>query len=254
MDLLTAAANEFDGADLDALRDYCTRLEIEFHPNMNASTLRGKLTAALGEYQEMSGKEPNVPLDVPSRNAEIKKLVGYNLRATGNWDGRRRVIQLHRSLSHDNTTRPQFFAWGRLHCYVPFGIQVEIPYPIWNVLVDTSGQKLERKRKVDDEGRIYYKDNWIPTQRFMYSDLGDDPKTADRPTGERERIARLYDLTNGFENFSERQFRAMCLSVHVSPKKEWSPADMKGALMARCNIAQSHVDLSVGENEETVAA
>jgi len=252
MDLLKAAANEFDGADLDALREYCERLEIEYHPNMNASTLRNKLTAALGEYQELSGKEPGKPLDVPSRKEEIQKLVGYNLKATGSWEGKRRVIQLHRSLSHDNTTRPQFFAWGRLHCYVPFGIQVEIPYPIWNVLLDTAGLRLERKRKVDDEGRIYYKDHWIPSQRFMYSDLGDDPATADRPTGERERISRLYDLTDGFENFSERQFRAICLSVHVSPRETWSVADMKGAIMARCNIAQSAVDLT--EGEETVAA
>jgi len=252
MDLLKAAANEFDGVDLEALRSYCERLEIEFHPNMNASTLRTKLTAALGEYQELAGKEKAKPLDVPSRKAEVKKLVGYNLKATGNWDGKRRVIQLHRSLSHDNTTRPQFFAWGRLHCYVPFGVVCEIPYPIWNVLLDTAGNRLERKRKVDDEGRIYYKDNWVPSQRFMYSDMGDDPKTADRPESERQRIARLYDLTEGFLNFSERQFRAMCLAVHVSPRETWTVADMKAAILARCNIAQSLVDLS--EGEDSVAA
>lgn len=252
MDLLKAAAIEFDGIDLEALRSYCERLEIDFHPNMNASTLRNKLTAALGEYQELSGKEPGEPLDVPSRDAEIRKLVGYNLKATGIWEGKRRTLQLHRSLSHDNTTRPQFFAWGRLHCYVPFGVVVSIPYPIWNVLLDTAGKKLERKRKVDDEGRIYFKDNWVPTQRFMYSDMGDDLETADRPASERERVSRLHDLTNGFENFSERQFRAVCLSVHISPKPEWTVADMKGAIMARCNIAHSHVDLTKGE--ESVAA
>ena len=252
MDLMKAADNQFKGEDLEALRAYCTRLGVEFHPNMNASTLRKKLTAALGEYNEVSDGEREEPLDITTQKNAIRELVSYNLKPAGTWEGKRRMIQLHRSMSHDNTTRPQFFAWGRLHCYVPFGVQCSVPYPIYNILKDTTGKRLERLRKVDDEGRIFFKDNWVSTERFMYSDLGDDPETINRPASERERVAELYQLTGGFANFSERQFRAICLSVHVAPQKEWTVADMKGAIMARCQIAQSHVDLS--EGEDSVAA
>lgn len=246
MDLNEAAKNDFDGADLDALRTYCDRLDIEYHPNMNALTLRKKLTEALGEYRETHGDEPE-GLDVSSKRARIQELVSFNLKATGAWEGKRRMIRLHRSMSHENTTRPQFFAWGRLHVYVPFGQDVAIPYPIFEILKNTTGSKLQRKRRVDDDGRIRFDDEWVPTERFMYSDLGDDPNTINRPENENQRIRMLHDLTNGFEGYGERQFRAMCAALHIRPQEDWGVADFKGAVLQRVGLSQTRVDLSMPE-------
>ena len=246
MDLMKAAENEFKGADLEALRAYCERMGIEYHPNHNADTLRKKLTAALGEYHEVSGDEPG-GLEVSSQQRKIQKLVGLNLRPTGTWEGRRRMIQLHRSMSTDNTSRPQFFAWGRLHVYVPFGVPCSIPYPIFNILKDTSGKKLVRKRVVDSEGRIRFEDVWVNNERFMYSDMGDDPETLDRPVSELDRITRLHDLTDGFKGYGERQFRAMCSALHITPKVDWVAEDFSSAVLNRCGLTGSHVDLSAPE-------
>jgi len=246
MDLNEAAANEFEGADLDALRSYCDRLGVEYHPNMNASTLRKKLTAALGEYRETHGDETE-GLNVASQQTAIKKLVSYNLKSTGAWEGKRRMIRLHRSMSHDNTSRPQFFAWGRLHVYVPFGQDVAIPYPIWNILKDTTGKRMDRKRRVDEDGRIRFEEVWAPTERFMYSDMGDDPVTADRPEDEIQRIRMLHDLTDGFKGYGERQFRAMCNALHIRTVEGWSPTDHKNAVLMRIGMSDTHVDLSTPE-------
>ena len=252
MDFNKAAENDFRDAELEELRAYCDHIKLEYHPNMNADTLRKKLTAAMGEYRELSGDEPGQPLVVPSQQAEIRALVGLNLKPTGRWEGRRRRITLHRSLSHDNTSRPQFFAWGRLHVYVPFGVECSVPYPIFNILKDTTGQKLERKRTVDDEGRIFYRDVWIPSQRFMYADHGDDPDTVRLPESEIDRIARLHRLTDGFAGFSERQYRAICTTLRLTVPVTSGIPGMRGAIEARCGIASSPVDLSTPER--TVAA
>lgn len=246
MDLMKAAENEFEGADLDALREYCERMGIEYHPNNNADTLRKRLTAALGEYREVSGEDTD-GLGVSSQQQKIKALVGINLRSTGKWEGRRRMIQLHRSMSNENTSRPQFFAWGRLHVYVPFGVACSIPYPIWNILKDTSGKKMERKRRVDDDGRIRFEEVWVNNERFMYSDMGDDPATAHLPVSELDRISRLHDLTNGFKGYGTRQFRAMCLALHITPQADWEPQDFRNAVLRRCGLTDSHVDLSTPE-------
>lgn len=246
MDLNDAAKNEFEGADLEALREYCDRLKIDYHPNMNADTLRKRLTAALGEYRETHGEEPE-GLDVSSQREKIKELVGYNLRSTGKWEGKRRRIRLQRSMSHDNTSRPQFFAWGRLHVYVPFGVDVDIPYPIYDILKNTRGKKLERKRRVDDNGRVYFEEVWSDTERFMYSDMGDTPETINRPASEHERIRMLHDLTDGFKGYGERQFRAMCAALHITPRKDWVPEDFRSAVLQRVGLAEAHVDLSMPE-------
>lgn len=248
MELLTAAENQFADADLETLREFCERMGLAYHPNNNADTLRKKLTAALGEYNEISGDEPGVPLDVPKRQARIKTLVGYNLKPTGRWEGKRRKIILLRSMSHDNTSRPQFFAWGRLHLYVPFGVECSVPYPIFNILKDTSGKRLERRRRVDEDGRVYYEDNWVRNERFMYTDLGDDLETADRPDSEIDRMAKLHRLTNGYEGFSERQFRAICSTLHLAIKPHWGPLDMKGAIETRCGLSDAAVDLTTPES------
>jgi hypothetical protein len=131
--------------------------------------------------------------------------------------------------------------------YVPFGVQCSIPYPIYNILKDTTGKQLVRKRRVDDDGRIYYEDTWVSTERFMYSDLGDDPETIDRPASEHERIQMLHALTDGFKGYGERQFRAMCDALHIRPGKEWVAEDYKNAVLQRVGLVGSRVDLSMPE-------
>ena len=249
MNLLKAAENEFAGAELAALREYCTQLGIEVHPNNNAETLRKKLTAALGEYREVA-EGAHVSPDTKSKPPEVppaQALMRLNLRPSGLWGGRRRVIQLHRSMSHDNTVRPQFFAWRMLHCYIPFGVQCEIPYPIWNILQDTRGKKLLRKRRVDEDGRIYYKNDWISTERFMYSDLGDDPTTIKLPVDEINRLQMLYKLTDEFSNFSDRQYRDMCHRLHIPNNAEWDTNDLSVAVLGRLGLGEGVVDLSMAE-------
>ena len=239
-----AAETAFQGADLESLRDYCTRINLEFSKNHNAATLRKMLIAATAEgsshYGETVAEDDESVAE--ANRLEAVGLTKLNLRSQGGWQGRRRVINLHRCMDHEST-RPQFMAWGRLHCYVPMGVECAIPYPIFEILKLTAGKRLVRKRKVDDEGRIYYEDHWVPSMRFMFSDMGDDPNTADKPTDMLDMLGRLHDLTNEFKGYSEPQFREMCNLTAVRIKKQWTPEDIKNAVLERIGKRGGRVDL-----------
>ena len=252
--ITTAAETEFAGADLEALRAYCDRIGVKYSKNHNAATLRKLLTAATAE--DSSHYHEGVVVDdetlAEEKRLEILGLVSLSLKPQAGWQGRRRVIQLHRAMAHEST-RPQFFAWGRLHCYVPMGHECSIPYPIFNILVDTAGTRLTRKRKVDDEGRIYFQDIWVPTQRFMYSDLGDDPDTVDLPKNMKDMVIRLHGLTDGFAGYSKRQFVEICHRLFISVPETWEVIDMKAAVEAKCGLAAGRVQLGTPDLSQAAA-
>lgn len=244
-DIKTAVENAFEGADLEALRGYCDRLRIEYSKNHNATSLRKMLNAAMAEGSAHYSEALNSDVDIMSaeeKQDRARELVGLHLTAQAGWQGKRRLIILHRAMQHEST-RPQFFAWGRLHCYVPMGTEVAIPYPIFNILKNTAGTRLVRKRRVDDEGRVYFQDQWVPTQRFMYSDLGDDPETANRPESMIDMVRELHGLTNGFDGYSLRQLREICRRLFLSEEEGWERIDFLAAIKAKCGLASARVDL-----------
>ncbi len=239
-----AAETEFGGLDLSALRSYADSIGLEYSKNHNANALRKKLVEATAEGSGFYGEVVHED-DETRAEADRLKAIGLarlNLRAQAGWQGRRRVMTLHRSMDHEST-RPQFMAWGRLHCYVPMGVECAVPYPIWNILKLTTGKRMVRKRKVDDEGRIYFVTTWVPSQRFMFSDGGDDPATADKPRDMLDMLAQLYELTNSFKNYSPAQFREMAHLVAVRIREEWGPSDIEAAVLERIGVRSTRVEL-----------
>ena len=250
-----AAETGFAGADLEALRAYADTVGLEYTKSHNATTLRKMLAEAMAEGSTHYGETVTDNEDeeglAEENRLKAMGLAKLNLRSQAGWGGRRHMVQLHRAMQHEST-RPQFFAWGRLHCYVPMGVPVAIPYPIWEILKLTAGTRLVRKRKVDDEGRIYFEDHWVPNQRFMYSDMGPDPETAHLPKDMLDMITQLHDATNGFEGYSARQLREICLRLSITVPKEWDVTDMHGAIDAKTGHSAGRVN--IGEPDLSQAA
>lgn len=236
-----AASTGFEGQELEALRGYCERLDISFSKNHNATTLRKMLSAAMAEKSEHYAEVYDGD-DEESNRLKALKLTSLNLRSQAGWQGRRRKIILHRAMEHESS-RPQFMAWGRLHCYVPMGVECNVPFPIWNILQLTAGRRLTRKRRQDDEGRIHYEDVWVPAQRFMYTDMGDDPETIGLPTDMQDMIGQLYEATKHFANYSENQFREMCHLLMISIKPTWGAHEMRSAILERVGKQAGRVQL-----------
>lgn len=238
MDIQEAAAAGFEGCEREDLLAFCDMLNVEYLPNHNNATLKKRLIAACSEYQEYAVDDTDVVDETeklqlpPAQNADggltLEQLAELNLTQQGVWGGRRRLVTLHRAMEHQSTA-PQFFAWGQMHVYLPFGTGPHaIPYPIFNILVQAqSGQRLVRKRRVDEDGRVYYVDDWIPSQRFMFTDHGDDPGTAHLPTDLQDQHRRMWEMTKGFDGYSKMQFRELCRRLRIPIGPDITVTDMR---------------------------
>ena len=111
MDLKQAAETQFEDSTLDELRQYCDNLGIEYAKNAQGRTLRVKLLKALGEYREEYIDEGTDTAAADAKRLDAMGLSQLNLRSQGTWGGRRRIVQLHRSMDHESGY-PQFLAWG----------------------------------------------------------------------------------------------------------------------------------------------
>lgn len=249
MDLRTAAEKRFVGVERGTLTGFCDVLGVPYEGTTSVKVLRQSLLDALGVYHELAGGKPatnaSVEIETPEYGGDdvtVEDLFRLNLRPQGMWQGRRRIIMLHRAADHV-TTYPQFVAWKELHCYVPYGVESSLPYPIYLILENTkAGRRLVRKRKVDEDGRIYYEEQWVPHQRFMYTDLGDDPATAHLPRDIREQYLWLYHKTNQFDGYSLRQIKDMARKLQIyirgEEAKEWQKSDYLARIKSVIGVGQ----------------
>ena len=236
MSFKKAAENQFTDSTRDELAGYCDILEIEYKPQHGVKKLRELLMDAMGMYHEIARVAPGenpVPVEPIPQHPKLSpaELIKLNLRSQGKWQGKRRKITLHRAMEYESTIFPHFFAWEGLHCYVPFGQPVDVPYSIYNVLLAANkGLKLNRKRKVDEDGRIFYEDQWLPTQRFMFTDFGVTPGTEHLPEDVQDQLRQMWHLTDGFDGYSIQQCRQLCRMLKISVREDWRASDMRGAM------------------------
>jgi hypothetical protein len=251
MDLRNAAENLFADCERDELVGFCDQLGVEYLPQHNGKHLRVKLLEQLGVLTEVIAahtQEKTALAEAPDYDGgdlTMEQLAAINLRPQGKWQGRRRMIVLHREADH-TTAFPQFFAWEDLHCYIPWGVEAPIPFPIWNILFSTTqGKRLIRKRRVDEDGRIFYEEHWVNSQRFMFTDLGDDPVTAHLPRDIQEQFRWMWHKTEGFDGYSLRQFQdiARRLKIHVPRDQTWQLHDYKNKIAGL--LGANKDDLSV---------
>lgn len=236
MNFKSDAENKFKDCDRETLVQYCDMWGLEHKPNHGAAHLRKLLLEGLNQYHETVNLAPGEKAIETNPMPEHKRLtpeeiVGLNLRSQGHWQGKRRRITLHRAMEYESTVFPHFFAWEGLHCYVPFGNPVDIPYAVYNILMEANtGKKLVRKRKVDEEGRIFYEETWVPVQRFMFTDHGVTPETEHLPEDIQDQMRMLWEATNGFDGYSASQFRQICRMLKIRVREDWKSPDMKGAV------------------------
>jgi hypothetical protein len=237
MNFKAAAEERFENNTREELAQFCDMLGVEYLPQNNEKTLRKKLLDALGQYHEVThggpkGESVTKLPDLPDKaTLDAATLIGLNLHSQGGWQGKRRRISLHRALEYESTVFPHFFAWEGLHCYVPFGVTCDVPYPIWHVLQSANtGKKMQRNRKVDSEGRIYYEETWVPTQRFMVSDYGVTPGTEHLPEDVQDQVRKMWHLTDEFDGYSAAQFRQLCRMLKISVPADWRTPEMKHAI------------------------
>jgi len=253
MNLRLAAENKFAGCKREELVVYCTVLGIEVLEGHNTSHLVKKLLDTLGHYNELNVGDAEEQVVEEVALADMN-LVDLNLSSNGKWQGRRRIVTLHRAAAY-TTLFPLFLGWEHLHVYLPYGVTASLPWPIWKILECTSSaKKLVRKRHMDADGRIAYIEEWLPDQPFMYTDGGTDPDTALLPGTMMEAVKMIYAASKGFENFNVQQLRELCRRLRIMTPREWSPEDMIGAMQDCLGISTALDDATGGLTAAGMAA
>lgn len=235
MNLRLAAERKFEGCERDELVVYCQVLGIEVKDGNNAPQLVKKLLDTLGQYNEFNISDP---ADTKStmKQLEDMNLAQLNLSSTGGWQGKRRVVTAHRAAAHDSTY-PLFLGWENLHVYLPYGVKASLPWPIWKILEGTTeAKKMISKRHIDDEGRVSYRQFWVPDQPYMFTDHGTDPETANLPSSIIDAMRMVYHASNGLDKYSERQLREICRRLRIPAKAEWDRDRMSFTIQATLGI------------------
>ena len=235
MNLRLAAENKFEGCEKDELVVYCQVLGIEVKDGHNKPQLRKMLLDTLGQYNELNIADPADQLTDEQRLEDVN-LAQLNLASNGVWQGKRRVVTLHRAAHHD-TSFPLFLGWESLHVYLPYGVKASLPWPIWMILKQTTdAQKMISKRHIDDEGRVSYRQHWVPDQPYMFTDGGDDPETANLPGSIIEAMRMVYHASEGLEKYDDRQLREMSRRLRIPAKPDWDAARMIQMIQATLSI------------------
>ncbi len=253
MNLRIAAENKFEGCERDELVVYCNVLAIEVLDGHNVGHLKKKLLDTLGEYHEFTLGASTEP-KAEQKALEDVNIADLNLSSTGTWQGRRRVVTLHRAAAYDSVY-PLFLAWESLHVYMPYGVTASLPWPIWMILRETSNaKKLIRKRQTDDDGRISYREEWVPDQPFMYTDGGDDPDTVLLPQTMIKAVRLMYHASEGLKDYNERQLREVCRRLRIGVRRDWTRADISMAIQTTISIPVSMGEASGGVTAAELAA
>lgn len=249
MNLRLAAEAKFEGCEKDELVVYCQVLGIEVKDGHNAPQLRKKLLDTLGQYNELNISDTSEQ-ESAAKALEDMNLASLNLSSTGRWQGRRRIVTLHRAAHHESEY-PLFLGWENLHVYLPYNVKASIPWPIWKILQQTTdAKKMLSKRHSDNEGRISYRQHWVPDQPYMFTDHGDDPETAKLPGSIIEAMRMVYHAAGGFEDYNDRQLREMCRRLRIPARPDWDKERIVQTLMATLSIP---VEMDVAGSNYTAA-
>ena len=253
MNLRLAAEAKFEGCKRDELVVYCTVLGIEVKEGHNVPHLKKKLMDTLGQYNELNLSDPNDEA-VDTKALEDMNLADLNLSSTGTWQGKRRIVNLHRAAAYDSSF-PLFLAWENLHVYMPYGVTASIPWPIWKILKETSNAlKLIRKRHIDPEGRISYREEWIPDQPYMYTDKGTDPDTVNLPGTIIEAVRMMYNASEGLKTYDKRQLIEVCRRLRIRVKRDWEDRDIIMSIQSVLSIPIPMDEVGGGVTAAEIAA
>lgn len=163
--LAVAANNGFNGCSPDELRAYCAQLNIPTKSNTTEAWMVNKLNEAMDA--DVVEQKPS-PRTLPARP--------LNLRSTGRWEGRRRIVNLHETNdAADQSWRE--ISWDQNTIFVKTGMDVSIPYPHYEILKNAIHEEL----RLESNGKLSSRELIRKVMTIPFSDQGDDPATAGLP-------------------------------------------------------------------------
>lgn len=207
--LTRAIADDFKSVSGPELKAFANQLGVDYHPNIGDEKLRARMLHKLGrevveipgddEFEQVSGPVPGGPEGIP-----IKELMALNLTPDGIWQGRRRIVSIVRPDIYKGT-QPHPFRWGRHLCMIPYNRPVSVPYPIYHIMRRSEFKEVEQVRTQGRDGTPKIVNHFTTVNRWRYTDMGDDPKTAHLPVSQKQQFRQVAEATDLFKGWNRRE-------------------------------------------------
>lgn len=250
-----AKASSFTTSTRAELAAYATELGIEPPRNADAKLLRKLVLNALGMVDSNPGASP-APMTVKSAGDSDKIFPSYNLSPSGIWGGRRHRISLPRP-EGVRLGQAEGFVWNGKHTYyVPYDEVIDVPEPIYQLLVTN-----KRRRPVPvvtqlPGGGTEQTTGWeFDSVSFQY--ISPDAETANRAGS----LMEWYQSRGSafFHKLTMRQMQLIAAKVELPTEQRLGPGvpprvftedEMRGRLL---EFFFSYADAEVEPNEKIAA-
>ncbi len=202
--LTDAKASNFTTSTRAELNAYATELGLEPPKGANAAVLRKMVLNALGMTDSNHGA-PSAPPSVKSGGESDKIFPSYNLTPSGIWGGRRHRISLPRP-EGSRLAQAEGFVWNGKHTYyVPYDEVIDVPEPIYQILVTNKRRRPTTIETQIPGGGTEKTTGWeFDNISFQY--IGADPETQNRAGSMME-----WYQSRGSEFFKKLTMRQMQL-------------------------------------------
>jgi len=166
-----------------------------------------------------------------------------NLAPTGRWGSRR--ARLKRTKTGHNDMSGAIFNWNGYICIIPLDVVVDVPWPILNIIRNCMGMNMEIRQEDDprDKGKVMNIKEIQYYEKYPIQYMGITPGTEVLPASPWEYT--LNEYVNGFENFTVRMWRQLCILWEISDSEAKIKPGVgpKDECITRCNAVHYRLNL-----------
>ncbi len=177
-----------------------------------------------------------------------------NLSPNGQWQGKRARIK--RTVTGHQDIGGALFRWNGWPTLIPLDREVDVAWPIWEILKGTVGVRVEVEQVEDprDKGKINNIINQSKYNKYPYQFMGVTPGTEHLPESAWEYTLDQY--VEGFEGFTARMWRQLCALWEMNDKDSGIKPGMgpEAEVEARRNAVHYLLNLPQTDDRDVRAA
>lgn len=211
----------------EELKDAAKMMEIDFHPQIGDDKLRDRLLEKLGRAFN-AGQTVEVPasgakpfderLPEEFSDDELKELARLNLTPGGTWQGRRYRVSVSRPASMKGQ-QAHPFRWGGHLVMVPWNVNVDVPFPVYEILRNSRELHIDQERSQDKKGTATIINHKRYENRFQFNDMGITPGTEHLPKTQKEQFRKIAEGSKMFKDFGRSALARMARRLGINYKQ-----------------------------------
>lgn len=224
--------------DIDKLRKLAKSMGIKIHNFDTTDKIKVKIKNQLGDlgFDDLADTSASDDAKKRAKEGAIKQILSGRAELGGisefpkalpkgklpnllpfqnPWGGRRRRVK--RIRLSENDQQILFIHWNGY----PFVLGLDadyadLPYPHFFVLLNATSERMRQKKKLDEEGRANWYNEFFEVKNFPIQDMGVTPGTEHLPRSMKEYLYSAY--VDGFPGFTPIMWKQVAQAYNYSDR------------------------------------